>query len=100
MTTKGNVTILSQYYYLDTVKDGGVEYHREFESVYHAVGLSEAARIIEREGLSFSATGSDWAADPDGSYAVNYATGEECETSAFLSGFSDRAISAIIRKVG
>lgn len=100
MTTRGTVKVLRQYFYLDSVYEGAIDYHRNEMDVYENVGLSEAAAIIEFEGLKFSATGDNWAADPDGSYSVNHRDGEECETSAFLSGFSTRAVTAIMRKVG
>lgn len=52
------------------------------------------------QALTFAATGNDWAADPDGSYTSNYATGEQTETTAHLSDYPARLTCAIIRKVG
>ena len=36
--------------------------------------LDEAVDVITREGLTFTATGADWAANPDGSVIVDYAS--------------------------
>lgn len=69
-------------------------------TVYEGVSARVAADLIRSEGLTFSATGNEWAANPDGSYISNYATGERCETSAHLSGFPDRVLSAIREVVG
>ena len=68
--------------------------------VHEGLTAREAANLIRSEGLTFSATGNEWAASPDGSYVSNYGTGERCETSAHLSGFPDRVLDAIIEVVG
>jgi hypothetical protein len=68
-------------------------------TVHEGISAREAAALIKAEGLTFSATGNDWAANPEGSYVSNYATGERCETSAHLSGFPDRVVNAIIEAV-
>lgn len=68
--------------------------------VHEGLSAREAVDLIDRAGLSFAATGNDWAADPDGSYVSDYATGERTETSAHLSGFPDRVLTAIINACG
>lgn len=73
------------------------EHMRETE--YDDLTAREAADLIRRRGLTFEATGNDWAADPDGSYISDYATGERTETSAHLSGFPDRVLNAIMTAV-
>ncbi len=79
----------------------GPDYQNDTETtIYTDVSASEAARILERHGLSFEATGNAWAADPDGSYIINYATAERIETSGHLDGFPARVLGAIMRKVG
>ena len=65
-------------------------------TVYDDLSARDAVRIIRRHGLTFEATGNDWAANPDGAYISDYATGERTETSAHLSGFPDRVLSAIM----
>ena len=96
----GTLTIYRTYFLEDDIVDG--DYPRDdTETEIHAgIGAAEAAHLIELEGLSFAATGNDWAADPDGSYVVDYHTGKRCETSAHLDGFPERVVSAIIAKVG
>lgn len=59
-----------------------------------------AVRIIRQEGLTFEATGSDWAANPDGSTIVDYMAGEREEVSAHLSGFTEWQESTIHTVVG
>jgi hypothetical protein len=68
-------------------------------TVYDELTAREAADRIRREGLTFAATGNDWAANPDGSYISNYGTGERCETTAHLSGFHPRVVDAIMQAV-
>lgn len=62
---------------------------------YDELTAREAADRIRREGLTFKATGNEWAANPDTSYISNYATGERCEVTAHLSGFHPRVVAAI-----
>ena len=59
-----------------------------------------AVRVIQREGLSFAATGADWAANPDGSVIVDYQFGEREEVTAHLIGFTVEQVNAIIEQVG
>jgi len=59
-----------------------------------------AVRVIESEGLTFAATGNDWAANPDGTTITNYATAEREETTAHLIGFTVEETNAIIEQVG
>jgi hypothetical protein len=59
-----------------------------------------AVRILQREGLTFSATGADWAGNPDGSRITDYATAEREETSAHLTGFSVALLAEIVGRVG
>jgi hypothetical protein len=100
MSTTGTVTIYRSYYLTDSIYDGSVAYHRIDKEEHESVHASEAARLLSDAGLSFAATGNTWAADPDGSYTANYATGEECETSGHLEGFAPRLHAAIAEKVG
>src|SRR3982751_2184423 len=58
--------------------------------------IESAVRLIQTEGLTFAATGNDWAADPDGSRIVEYATGRCEETTAALIGFTEDETRAII----
>jgi hypothetical protein len=67
---------------------------------YEADDIEEAVRAITREGLTFSATGSDYAANPDGTRITDYATAEREETTAHLVGFSEADEIAITERVG
>jgi hypothetical protein len=101
MTRKlGTLTIYRTRYLLDDVVDGDYGDGDTDTTTLTEVSASEAARLISDAGLSFAATGGSWAANPDGSYTSNYATGEETEESAHLSNFPDRLVNAIIQKVG
>jgi len=62
--------------------------------------IEGAVRLIQREGLTFAATGNDWAANPDGTRITDYATGEREETTAHLIGFTMTEARAIIGQVG
>jgi hypothetical protein len=99
----GTVKVITVSFLEDEVFEGDIP--REcFENArteeYECDDFEEAVRVFEREGLSFAATGNDWAADPDGSRIVNYATAERHEVSAHLDGFSDAYVRAIIAYVG
>lgn len=87
----------------DAYAAGGVPseaYDNAREDYFEADDIDEAVRVFEREGLTFAATGNDWAANPDGSRIIDYATAEREETTAHLEGFSDADVLAIIERVG
>ena len=89
------------YRYWVDVHDGEPDITRISDTSYAADDVAEAIEWLKNDGLSFAATGSDWAADPDGSFCSDYATGEECEKTAFLSGaWTDHEIAQIINEVG
>lgn len=96
----GKLTIHKVYYLSETIQDGDFATDHTNTEVYEDIHATEAAAILNRLGLSFQATGNSWAADPDGSYTVNYGTGMECQTSGHLDGFADRLVAAIMAKVG
>lgn len=96
----GNVKIYRTYYKRADVHDGDVPRDDVREDEWCDIHATEAAQILQREGLSFAATGNDWAALPDGSFTVDFGQGIECELSGHLSGFPDRLVQAIIGKVG
>lgn len=68
----------------------------------HFIGhASDLACWIAQEGLTFAASGGDWASDPDGSRTTNYATGQRVAVSAhFVEGFPERLANAIRESVG
>lgn len=96
----GTVTIYRVYFREEDIHDGDIPRDNVWTDVFTDLDVSEAADILIREGLSFAATGTGWAADPDGSFISNYRTGERCETTGCLAEFSDTEISEIIARVG
>lgn len=96
----GTVTIYRTYFLEDEIFEGDIPRDDVSTEVREDLTAREAADLLIAEGLSFAATGSEWAADPDGSHVTNYRTGERVETSGHLSGFHPRVVSAIIEKVG
>jgi hypothetical protein len=92
------VNVYRTYFREDEITDG--DYHdapNTHTVADHMIGTaSDLARWIRADGLTFAATGGEWAADPDGSYITDYATGERCETSAhFTDDIPDRLANAI-----
>ena len=84
-----SVVILEQYFTDDDVYDGDIDYQSE-RFTLHTWERDDTnvtkwvADILDRYGVTFGATGAEWAADPDGSYVTNYRTGMRVTTSAFL----------------
>lgn len=99
MIRRGTVTIHAVHFLEDDIVDGDYPRDDTRTTVYDGLTAREACELIRREGLSFAATGNDWAADPDGSRIVNYVTGERVEEFAHLSGFPDRVAVAIMSVV-
>jgi len=105
--TTPTVRIIEVRFLEDEVYDGGIPQAcydnarvEDFDCDGDGNRIRAAIRAIERAGCTFAATGTDWAADPDGSYTSNYATGERVETTAHLYGFSDLAVATIMARVG
>jgi hypothetical protein len=99
----GNVRIIRVRFLEDEVYDGGIpqaSYDNATTETFECDDIEEAVRVLQREGLTFAATGSDYAANPDGSTIVNYATAEREETSGHLNGFRPLDVEAIIARVG
>lgn len=100
----GTVRLLDVRYTIEDDGDGGSM------QVYSAVDANGAPEPYADETIECSTvrdaadaiTAHDcsmnvgsWYADPDGSYTVDYRTGEESEHTAHLSGFSDDELDAI-----
>lgn len=94
------VLVIERLFFEDSVHDGDADYHETRMDVFECDDTGDAVRVIEREGLTFGSTGTDWAANPDGSTIVDYATGERVETTAHLYGFTATETAAIIERVG
>lgn len=77
----GTISVIRIYF----LHDEYTEYTKTTSEDFEPDTLAEALRIFEREGVTFAASGNfDWAADPDGSRIVDYATGERVETTVHL----------------
>jgi hypothetical protein len=99
----GTVKITRVRFLEDEVYDGGIptaSYDNATVEEYEADTVEDAVRVIQREGLTFAATGTDYAGDPDGSTIVNYATAEREDATAHLIGFLPSEVLAIIHAVG
>lgn len=101
--TTPTVRIIEVRFTEDEVYDGGIPqacYENATVKDYDCDDTDDAVRILQREGLTFAATGNDWAANPDGSYIEDYATAGRVETTGHLFGFSDADFDVIIGQVG
>jgi hypothetical protein len=101
--TTPTVRIIEVRFCEDDVYDGGIpqaSYDNATVTDYDVDDVDGAVRALERAGVTFAATGTEWAADPDGSYIVNYATAERVETTGHLYGFSEAETAAIVERVG
>lgn len=60
--------------------------------------IADLIDAFEGEGLTFAATGSDWAAQPDGAYIKDWSTGVQCEVSMhFAPGTPAWVIRAVMK---
>jgi hypothetical protein len=103
MSTIGTVKVITVSFLEDEVWEGSIPskcYEDARVESFECDDIEEAVRVIQREGLTFAATGNDWAANPDGSVIVNYATAEREEVTAHIDSFSDADAAAIIEAVG
>jgi hypothetical protein len=99
----GTVRITTVTFLEDEVFEGDIPrecYEAARSEDFECDDIDEAVRAIQREGLTFEATGNEWAANPDGSTITNYATAERAEVTAHLHGFSDADAAAIMERVG
>jgi hypothetical protein len=99
----GTVRITRVRFLEDDVYEGGIpqaSYDNAVEDEYQCDTVDDAVRHIREHGLTFSATGADWAAHPDGSQIIDYGTAEREEVTAHLSLFSAFHEAAIIEAVG
>lgn len=87
---------------LRIVVDGNPDYFREFTDEVDVETPEEAADLIKSRGLTFSATGNEWAASPDGSFTVDYRQGIEREVTAHFrwQDWSPQDIARVVELVG
>lgn len=99
----GTVKIIEVRYTQDEIFEGSIPreaYENAHVTEYDCEDVEEAVHALQREGLSFAATGNMWAANPDGSRTVDYGTGEEAETTGHLDGFTPEQVTEIMERVG
>lgn len=100
----GNVRIIKIRFTEDEIVEGDLPKERydnpAWDELIEDLTVEEAVNVIQSEGLTFAATGNEWAALPDGSVVVNYYSGIREEASAHLSGWTDQAVAEIIEAVG
>jgi hypothetical protein len=103
MQSIGTVKVITVSFLEDDVHDGGIpnaSYENARVDEYDVEDVEEAIRVIQYAGLTFEATGNDWAGHPDGSSIHNYATGERHDVTAHLERFLPSEVLAIIEAVG
>lgn len=97
----GTVKIIRVTFLEDDIFEGDIPrecYENAREDLFECDDVEDAVRYLS--GLSFAATGTDWAADPDGSQIIDYATAEREERTGHLIGFTPDAVRAIVERVG
>ncbi len=94
------IRIIQRYFTEDDIFDGEIDYFRENVEDYTADDVDEAAAWIRIEGLTFESTGNEWAADPDGSFILDYRTGVRIESTAHIIESTDEERRRIIEIVG
>jgi hypothetical protein len=99
----GIVRIIRVSFLEDDVFEGDIPreaYENARTEDFDVDDIEEAVHVLKREGLTFTATGNDWAGDPDGTRITDYATGERTETSGHLKFMRPIDVAAIIERVG
>ena len=98
----GTVMIYRIHFHESDIVDGALNLTDDntTSDSYPVDTVGEAVDLILSEGLTFAATGNDWAAHPDGSYITDYSTGERAEVTAHLHHFSDADALAVMGAVG
>ena len=58
--------------------------------------IADLVDAVRRDYVTFTATGTDWASDPDGSQIIDYATAERESVSWHFDGISPALLSRVI----
>jgi hypothetical protein len=80
------IVIHRTYFLEEDVWEGDFPRDNVRTETFECDDVDDAVRIINREGLTFGASGSDWAANPDGTRITNYTTAERVEETAHIKG--------------
>ena len=70
--------------------------HRVDDETLTFDSIADLVDAVRRDYVTFTATGTDWASDPDGSQIIDYATGEREEVSWHFDGISPALLSRVI----
>ena len=101
--TIGTVRIIRVVFLEDEIFEGTIS-HECYENArtedFEVDDIEEAVHVIKREGLTFEASGSDWAAHPDGTQIIDYGTAQREEVSGHLIGFTPAQVATIVERVG
>jgi hypothetical protein len=103
MASIGFIRVIRVTFLEDEVFEGGIPmecYENARSEDFEVEDVDEAVAVLMQAGVTFAATGTSWAADPDGSRITDYATAERQETSGHLYGFAPFHVDAIIERVG
>jgi hypothetical protein len=68
--------------------------------VYDGMHLTDMVRMCRDNGLTFEASGNDWASNPDGSQIVDYREGRREEVTFHFVDVPERLQLAVIDAVG
>lgn len=99
----GIVKVITVSYLESEVFEGSIpfeSYENARVELFEVDDIEEAVAVFTRHGLTFSATGTDWAANPDGSYCSDYREGRQNAETAHLEGFTEEQVRIIIAAVG
>lgn len=58
--------------------------------------VADLVASVRADGVTFDATGYDWASDPDGSHIIDYSTAERETVSWHFDGISPALLSRVI----
>jgi predicted transcriptional regulator len=93
----GTVTTHDVRYFPDDIWEGSIRHERyqDADTEQHEdLSVEEVVELIRNLGLMFA--GNRWASNPDGSVTSDYSTGEQCEVTAHLTGFTAAQTQTIV----
>ncbi|MDF2506327.1 MAG: hypothetical protein K0Q52_186 [Microbacterium sp.] len=70
--------------------------HRVEDDALEFDTMAELVAAVRRDGVRFDATGTDWAANPDHSYVIDYATGEREAVSWHFDAIPPALLARVI----
>lgn len=70
--------------------------HRVEDETLRFDTMAELVAAVRRDGVTFQATGADWATDPDGSHIIDYATAERETVSWHFDTLSPAMLARVV----